>query len=114
MNLNHYTNLEIAKKMDKLGWIKRTEHYHCIPTEVGEKGRLKHISAPLATEILEELPKAFNQDDLHLNIDFENEEIYCVNYINIHTEITEYSIQNKSFVDALGEMWCLLKKKGII
>ena len=129
-------SFKLAQKMKKLGFNYEIENYWVIPKyrsktaylatgglarairidlELNRREGFEEVYlAPDVIELLAILPKAFNQDDLHLNIDFENEEIFCINYINVHTDITEYSTQNKSFIDALAEMWCLLKEKGII
>ncbi len=71
---NYVCSLSIAKQLKEVGWNKETEFWWSREKEQDDyeltlsyskfqtADPMPHISAPLATEILEELPKYINKD----------------------------------------------------
>lgn len=118
MNPKHVVSLEIAKQLKEAGWKKETEfwwNWNCASAEwilMNENMSLREtypyeesIAAPLATEILEELP--------------ELSEGYRLGYNKtwwIESHIPENDQQDIIFAanilpDALAKMWLWLKKE---
>ena len=142
----HCVSLELAKEMKKTGWKKKTEFWWFEDRQYVKFDSKKWkddfakdwglmnfkitddcISAPLATEILEELPPSIKTKYGH-----ENRSVYIYLQIDKHHDIRkgyrcryvpEFNpeaicwFQNEfidiSFPDVLAEMWIYLKKEKI-
>ncbi len=125
---NHYVSLEIAKELNEGGWKKKTEFgwiifYNNSSTaplkefeglypsekleELKEKSYISIIEiypAPLATEILEELPARLEGIGFLKIYKFATN-LFAVSYANIHEQ------EDKSLPNALAKMWLYLRKK---
>jgi len=140
MNPNHCVSLEIAQQLKEAGWGKETEFWwtegskfgeHRIETKetldkefqlykYSEKTDYNYLidgcrfyPAPLATEILEELPE---------NISIKNTRggfwrlIYGLP-LQVKEGIIEQNtkiVDGKNFCDALAKMWLYLKKEKLL
>jgi len=134
----HCVSLELAKELKEAGWKKETEfwweewiknaHTPYKSYLVREKrnipyleGRMEYISAPLATEILEDLPAYITQGKWEhilkiLKIEKEN---YSVNYTNNECRSLGDCFCRQMFVDkplpnVLAKMWLYLKKNNLL
>lgn len=126
---NHCVSLEIAKQLKEAGWKKETEFWWVDLTfsrgewllrNSFEASRFKEQTkypAPLATEILEELPciikiKQFlGSMDGHLETykkEYKGKIWYGVCYRSIK-HCTDFTLPN-----ALAKMWIYLKKEGLL
>lgn len=124
----HVVSLEIAKKLKEMRWEKETNYSFTNLYRVDGKFDLVNITkkqcrgklvyaAPLATEILEELPKWWKHDrGQMLEIIYSDGDVYWVNY-------TDYTgscppnvpeIEDKSLPDALARMWLYLKENNLL
>ena len=130
MDIKHCVSLELAKELKEAGWKKETEFYHDWKND-RIISKIKDIdigwykdcySAPLATEILEELPKFIDEDEeynLHIekvvNNDFiiRYEDGNAMTYSGRNGEEDYYSC-GKSLSDALAKMWLYLKKENLL
>lgn len=135
---NHVVSLQTAKRMRKLKWRKKTVFYWAMQLKQDSDGDYsfsgehalhpvgttasfldKDYFAPLATELLEELP-------MEIKAGSKNETAYLVIYPgamnSVHYE--EYDCgeswnffsweHETSLAEALALLWCELKEKGII
>jgi hypothetical protein len=128
---NHVVSLQTAKRMKSLGWdykeclfvydydsrkdgydIEFTATYDYHPTS-------ENLPAPLATEIVEELPGNIVVDEG----DPENQWIYWLGIHKLtdeyevfydHYDVTKQSASHENLAEALALLWCELKEKGII
>jgi hypothetical protein len=125
MNPKHRVSLQLAKELKEAGFPQKGEFWWKedlgIPNLTQFNSKLcstllgcKYYVAPLATEILEKLPKAFKEDDYQISIETEYEQIWCVMYSNIHTNIVDYEERDLNLCDALARMWLHLKKEGLL
>jgi len=121
----HCVSLEIAKELKEARWTKETEFWWLLGGYEGDSGNkywvvnkkylavmtkkqvklneglgYKCYPAPLATEILEELPdlRISKGDNTYLVIDDEGSSLEV----------------DKSLPNALAKMWLYLKKKGLL
>jgi hypothetical protein len=113
----HTTSLDISRQLKEAGWKKETEFWWYVSSLGGKpnlvpksnlsvnKKLVKLYSAPLATEILEELPMG-----LHI--------IKGISYIDgkfqVFTIDEEQSEPDESLPNALAKMWLYLKKEGLL
>ena len=129
---NHVCSLEMSKKLAEAGWKKETEFWWIDRQDNVKNARNKGFElcseydfayynrdaikypAPLATDILEELPPAFKEDDYQISMEMENECFWCVMYTNVHTQTVDYETKDKSFINALTQMWLYLKQEKIL
>jgi len=125
----HCVSLEIAKQLKESGFKKETEfcweHYN--KAVIGKKrilqgelnwkltkgmvckwdGRLAHYPAPLATEILEELPR-----EVSIKQYPENDSVrYQVGHNAGRMALQTFRYSN-NLCDALAEMWLYLRKEN--
>lgn len=135
MNLTHVTSLEMSKKLVENGWTKETEFLWVVHKEVAEPDYANciHLSpadseirdyypvesweyfkAPLATEILEELPEHLEKVEfLSISkITIGLEQVFRVTYEE--NEFISLDKTSDSLPNALAEMWIYLKQKGLI
>jgi len=111
----HVVSLEMAKKLKEAGWKKETEFWWSREKEQDKykltysyskfqsADPLPHFAAPLATEILEELPTSINTEFIHdLTIRKDDEGFY-----NVHYGRTKL-VTRKGLPDALATMWFYL------
>lgn len=124
---NHVTSLELSKKISKEGWKKPTEFWwnHNTYTDEwslsdinktnwacndAETKYYEVIPAPLATELLEELPSWLNNNGFlqmwkpthHWRVEYENKD-------KKYPQISEEYLPN-----ALAKMWLHLKQEGLL
>ena len=119
----HCVSLEIAKELKEAGWNKKTEFSYCdtadkrfnenaerywlYPKETvsarkyNSKGKDIQYPAPLATEILEELPKFMTITKLDDNN-------YSVLFLGTDIQFMDINLCN-----ALAKMWLYLKKENL-
>lgn len=127
---NHIVSLETAKKLKAAGWEKETLYYFeehkflktVIVRRFDERDkenceRLHDFSAPLATELLEELPKVIKHNGkiigaLSFNFDH-NEQKYWVSY-GYTNKLPIARIFRDNLHEALAEMWIMLKEYNLI
>lgn len=129
--MEKYTvSLEIAKQLEDNGWVKETEYHwmHNItgvePDKVMHKfqtatwkiyrkiqngGVIQYYSAPIAEEILEQLP--FLIKDAYLEIDQNGNDEWVLYYEDNPLVEKCYS---KKLSDALALLWIELKKNNLI
>jgi hypothetical protein len=117
------TSLEISKQLKETGWKKETEFYwlpcfngvkeewHLVPKKelCGCGGCKEALPAPLATELLEELPSELEDTCVLLIRKLEKE--YEVGY-GVDSITKEF--EDKSLPNALAKMRLYLKKEGLI
>ena len=146
----HCVSLELANQLKKAGWKKETKFYwvkektnECeslnafdLMIKVGEEfipvtietvyenfevKRCDYFSAPLATEILEELPSIIEREITEINtfgvgtlyiarmVKGTYVVEYCDGDMNVIKEFGDLSLPN-----ALAKMWIYLKKEGLL
>jgi len=121
-------SLELAKRMEKLGWEKETIFCWCIkdlfeddepqilikPTEIAKKsGCTRIMMSPLFCEVWDELP---------LTIEYEKESYMKYvdgdNYVDYRSYTRECiicgEINEKPIQENAGELWCWLRENGYI
>ena len=126
----HCVSLELAKQLKETGWKKKTEVYWDITAQrITNKHNfdvtnypLNFIPAPLATEILEELPIFIDGDkefNLHIKKVVNND--YIVKYEDGGSMTYEgksgeedYYQCDESLPNALAKMYLYLKKEGLL
>jgi hypothetical protein len=113
---NHVVSLEISKQLKEAGWKKETEFWWSREYEQDKyeltrsysrfqsADPLPHLSAPLSTEILEELPRT---GDIKITT-------YPSGYRVFYDVKSGYGVSEESFPDTLSKMWIYLKKEGLI
>jgi hypothetical protein len=104
----HCISLGLAKQLKEAGWKKETEFWWCdaattsiftTPTHLHLMNCIaNHYPAPLATEILEELPIVCS--------------IFCDGIYTIDAE--NYKTVDLSLPNALAKMWLYLKKENLL
>ena len=132
MNPKHCVSLDIAKQLREAGWMKETEFCFCdvadkrFGREKNEQFRLydkdtagnrrhsigeKDIQcfAPLATELLEELPREISINQYPEGDSFRYQVGHNVNKMALQT--FKY---NNNLCDGLAEMWLYFKEKGLL
>lgn len=111
MDTKHVTSLEISKQMSEAGWVKETEFWWIIydkdwslaHRDSGIADTNNQISAPLATEILEELPKsgwyvcqcALWYGNKCIDIDYIDDTLTKLNYTKAFAQLWLYLKQQK-------------------
>jgi len=142
MNEKHCVSLELAKQLTKAGWKEETEFYHRVD-EYGNvflvinprfdtyeqlqkrTGTNVFYPAPLATEILEELPPSiktiYGHNNtivyIYLQIDKHPDErkgVRCRYRPEFNPEAEEWfnnEFREQSLPDALAKMWLYLQKE---
>ena len=135
MNEKHCVSLELAKQIQEAGFKKETEFWWTQHKEqeqnpnyrdcamVCDKGTLEMYPsefwnlypAPLATEILEELPFRLREvdDDYWLWVTKLKHGGYEVRYRNSNHSRTLKIVQDDSLPNALAKMWLYLHKEPI-
>lgn len=125
---NLVVSLELSRKLEKLGvpqesrfyWVASYDPFYGKITASIFYGRdtddkvNEYISAYLSDELLRWLPKAWDKDDLHLNIDLEFECIWKINYLNIHTDVVDYQEEDIKLSDALAKMLIYLLEHNLL
>jgi len=115
MNAEHCTSLEISKQIKVAGWKKEMEFWwvyrnkdYPYKLEYGHPVALSLesdiIPAPLATEILEELPYKINEHYLTITKDVEN-------YYNVHYG-SRILVTGIGLSNALAKLWLYLQKES--
>ncbi len=113
MTDKHVVSLEIAKQLKDAGWQKETEFWWDLftPPELTQSkssNKEYQISAPLATEILEELPR-----EVSIKQYPENDSVrYQVGHNADKMTLQTYRYNN-NLCDALAEMWLYLRKEKL-
>ena len=115
----HCVSLEIAKQLKEAGWEKETEFWWCdfgvdgfklLPRRMKPQpsmDRICSMEAPLATEILEELPR-----EVSIKQYPENDSVrYQVGH-NVDKMALQTFRYSNNLCDALGEMWLYLRKEN--
>jgi len=137
----HCVSLEIAKQLKEVGWKKETEFWW-VYNKLRDEHKIcyglsdccknhseswEYYHAPLATEILEELPKKDDSDNLarwRFEIELTKGGMYYCRYDSIDgREIPDNSkeenedkwvlINDKSLPNALAKMWLYLRKEKL-
>ena len=115
---NHVVSLEIANQLKEAGWVKETEFYWTY--SMMDEPKIEHnpqpfrncleswtvLPAPLATEILEELP-----EKISLCAFYAKSEYRAVDN-DVHRNASTQVSHNPC--NALASMWLYLKKKKLI
>jgi len=116
---NHCTSLEVSKLIKEAGWQKETEFWW-VYNKLRDENKLdyglaqcikihpeswEHFPAPLATEILEELP---------VGIKIENYKSINGNKVFVTNENIKDGSYWGTLPDALARLWIWLKKEGKI
>ncbi len=139
---SHVVSLEIAKLLKEAGWKKETEFWWewgqmskkwdivkniTCPNNGVDRFGVDYYPAPLATEILEELPRTLerktkNADtghkemilpyDLRIKLHYHDYPIY-VGYIGMQGIQSHYEEDN-NVINALAKMWLYLKKENLL
>ena len=131
MKFEHCVSLELAKKLKEAGWNKETEFWwqnlnswNIVNKDLAEdvvyrnaerNVAIETIVAPLATEILEELPPPKGDEEIVSGKMKLSEEYYCClestnrDYKLVRKEIIDFSLP-----DTLAQMWLYLKEEGKI
>ena len=129
MNPKHCVSLGIARQLKEAGWEERVEFYYeenafqlaLIPksnARYWEKdyvypGQLNNkwnaYPAPIATELLEELPREVSIKQYPENDSVRYQVGHNADKIGLQT--FKY---NNNLCDALAEMWLYLKEKGLL
>ncbi len=120
----HCVGLEIAKQLKKSGWNKETEYlwiYHgdasgCRwelyrDSDWDDKGFIEQCYAPIATELLEEIPNKI--ESTYLSIIKMDKGTYVVQYCEEDNN-TVKDFGDLSLPDALAKMWIYLKENKLI
>lgn len=131
MNPSHVVSLELAKELKEAGWNKETEFWWVGFTKDGLfelvhnreftqswKGNWIKIPAPLATEILEELPDMYPMQsgaDCYGEwlLYWKEEEFWNVGVFKEQKFVVGI-IQDKSLPNALAKMYLYLRKEKLI
>ena len=132
---NHVTSLEISKQLKEADWKKETEFVWGLSQindedknpkweifvneeESFDLGLRSFYPAPLATEILEELPDLIRVKKLHYIFTLYKRNKYLdIIYQGIGEDsgsVPNKTITDKSLLNALAKMWIYLKKEGLI
>ena len=119
---SHVVSLEIAQELVEAGWKKETEFRWY--QQYDKEWKLRHkavvkegwvyqsIPAPLATEILEELPYEINADLPHwLKIEKEDTS-YIVSYSDENSD--DLIFYQEELLATLAKMWLYLKKENLL
>lgn len=124
----HCVSLEIAKKLKEAGWKKETffilgkveygkpkkSYFELISRDNDEQRPIitEEYPAPLATEILEELPYTFEKYELLIKpINFNQWGIYYTDDDN-KLKPCLYGTSELTLPNALAKMWLYLTSKG--
>ena len=128
MNEKHCVSLSLARRIKEAGWKKETEfcwiqdalgqwklvNIHYLDSDDCSLGEFNSkISAPLATEILEELPSEI-ENYAELSISKDSNNFYYVQYQGVDNETCGEFFRDKSLSNALALMWLYLRKEGLI
>jgi len=131
MNPKHCISVELAKQLKKTGWTKETEFSFC---DVADKrfgreeneqfmlydkdtagnrrrnteGKDIQYFAPLATELLEELPRGVKSDGLVIKTDLDE---FFDEFFKVYYGLTAF-IAQPGLPNALAKMWLYLKEEG--
>jgi hypothetical protein len=123
---NHTVSLRLAEFLKEAKWKKGTEFWWRQlkdpdannDWELGcyvNEDEYKVLSAPLATEILEELPRIIHKYDNNFFIRCSrHKEMWCVYYYyygqgSYEELLDNYRVYDKSLPDALAKFWLYLK-----
>lgn len=129
---NHVVSLDLAKQLKEAGYPQGTEFYwHRRGKDVSENPAYKsrvidqrtlntmsdqgsYVAAPLATELLEQLPPRIEGEDLEVYKGIGGPDYhYYVQYAaRRHNEGVLQCLGAESLPDALAQMWLWLKKEG--
>jgi len=122
MKTNHVVSLEIAKQLKEVGWKKDTMFWWCngatthlftTPTHLHfSECKADHFPAPLATEILEELPDWWGENEAGIIIfkDCGTWFVQCKKNM-LDKPIVDFNDDN--LCNALAKMWLYLKKNKL-
>ena len=126
----HCVSLEIAKQLSEAGWEKETEFWweeDIRPKRTEIKGLCKnedriinHINrfyypAPLATEILEELPNNITEKQETGVLTITKHPHYAIGYFNaVSGNSTTKIFFDISLLTVLAKMWLYLKKEKLL
>jgi len=117
------TSLPLSKQLYEKGlkietekwWVKYYDKWQIIKNFENDFYRdWEYYPAPSTDELLAVMPKATNQDDWELEICTEFEELWCIQYINVHTNTVEIETQDKEIAEALGKMCLFLLSNGYV
>jgi len=122
MNTKHVTSLEVSKQLAEAGIVIESEFVWChgdlIPVinVILETTKSDILPAPIATEILERLPKYLtDEDDMnwHLNISYDD---YNTPYLSYQLNGMEWfnAVTDDTVSDALALLLIRLTKDGLI
>lgn len=118
-------SLKTARKMKELGWTKPTLFYWFkdvypdkTETIVGYGGEMnpnKIAPAPLASEILEELPISIDKDEGTYYLEIERDAAgYVCHYVCAYPKDDDSYGRNDKLVEALASLYICLKQEGLI
>lgn len=122
------TSLELSKRMKELGAPQESYFFWLINKFDGNDIKLwnkdklnnSNVSTPFVysaytiAELGEMLPKAFDNDDFHINLGIEFEQVWTVSYFNIHDGINYHNVEADTEANARALAWIHLKEKGLI
>lgn len=128
---NHVVSLELAKQLKEAGYPEAQRFYWVKPSSAQKPfvvSRLNmqqrdpdtleiSIAAPLATELLEQLPASVEDEEFGLaeiHIYKQEQDKWLVIYDTEEGTILSKECKNKSLPDALAMMYLYLKKEGRI
>ena len=123
---SHMVSLEIAKLLKEAGWGKETEFCWALCADTSstnfgggefrittgglpKETKVENYPAPLATEILEELPRGISISQYPKNDSLR----YSVGH-NAGKLALQNFRYNNNLCDALVEMWLYLKKENLL
>ena len=118
---SHVVSLEMAKKLKEAGWKKETEFWWSREKEQDKykltysyskfqsADPLPHFAAPLATEILDELPISLKGEFIQdLTIRKDDEGYFNINYG------CRILVSGIGLPDTFAKMWIWLKKEKLL
>ena len=122
------TNFEISKKLKEIGFEAESDFYwYCYDMGLG----MRHIADADGKGNVKAYDLETILDALPKKIEFRGKEYcfwmqwssssdcYIIGYVHgnlraTELEVSRYDDENKSLADIAGEMWLILKKKGLI
>jgi hypothetical protein len=123
MNEKHVVSLELAKQLKEAGWKKETEFCWALCADMSSTNfgtgefrittgglssetKVEHYPAPLATELLEELPD--------MSFDTGRREDKWIIFFQDNSKLNKVNVvrKDKNLCDALTKMWLYLRKEN--
>lgn len=116
----HVVSLELAKKLKEAGYPQESLFYWwdikrdrlCSELPTGDYDKNNYISAPIASELLEELPRFIGDKEALLYLT-KADDHYISGYMT-KSSYLEIKKVGKTASESLGNLWLHLKQQGLL